>query len=217
MQQDKALLRLGEETLLGRAVRRLQGMGFAVVVSGHAGAAEAGVEQVPRITDRFADAGPLAGLEAVLTHRGHQAEQLGEAEALVLFVPVDVPLLPDAFFDLLWQRALHSGAWATVPWSLGRQQPLCAVYDARLAAPLAVALKAGERKVLRALEQAVPAGGFDQFSAERVTVGLRGSGWPAPHQWFQNANTRQDWDALRQAWAGQRAGGKSALVLQPRI
>lgn len=217
MQRDKALLQLGGQTLLERGVLRLQGMGFATAISGRAGLsaeADAGAE---RIADGIPDAGPLAGVAAVLAHFGAEAERLGDAEALVMFVPVDVPLLPNVFVEWLWERALRSGAWATMPWSLGRPQPLCAVLDTRLGPLLTRMLELGERRVVRALEQAAPTGSFDQFAVERVASAGGVRVGPALHQWFMNANTPQEWHALQQVAANENTQRNSGGVALPRI
>ncbi len=184
MGRDKTRLTLGGLTLLERALELLRDAGFT---PGIAGLRAPVAFNIPVITDNFPDAGPLAGIEAALGSLAQEPPQP------VLFVPVDLPLLPPSFLFELWERAQRSGALATVPWANGRPQPLCAVYRTELAEGLREALAREDRKVMRVLNRLVPPSRFDGFPVEAV-ASLRG--WHAAHRWFWNLNTPGDWDAL---------------------
>jgi molybdopterin-guanine dinucleotide biosynthesis protein A len=125
---DKAALRLGAETLLARAVRRLATVCRPVIVVA-AGAGSYPGCPVRIVPDRWPGAGPLAGLatglRAVAAGRGAQ----GVRAALVA---VDLPFLVPALLQDLVARARHCDA--VVPVVRGQAQPLCAVYAARVAA-----------------------------------------------------------------------------------
>jgi molybdopterin-guanine dinucleotide biosynthesis protein A len=199
MGSNKACLRLGGVTLLERAVATAREAGFTVSVC--LGTADLPADlrlPVPTVTDRLPDQGPLGGISAALDSLSAEPDQP------VLFLPVDVPLLPAVFLRWLWNRADGSGASATIPRSAGRDQPLCAVYTTRLAAPIRCALAAGERKVIRAITQGMPENqpgwqldqfDIDQFDMEEVAPLISRH---LSHLWFTNVNTPQDWAALQQ-------------------
>jgi len=88
MGQDKALLKLENETLLDRAQRILREAGAAkVMISG--GSREQG------IADYFEQVGPLGGIHAVLRKTALD----------IIVIPVDMPLLT---FDMLKRLLPHS-------------------------------------------------------------------------------------------------------------
>ena len=184
MGRDKSQLTLGGLTLLERALNLLRRAGFTPSVAGLRTSVPC---RAPNVADRFPSSGPLAGMEAAL------ASIAGPPQP-VLFVPVDLPLLPAAFLETLFHRAESSGALATVPLLGGQPQPLCAVYSSSLAPELREALGREDRKVMRVLEQLVPANRFDRFRVEALAT-LQN--WHAPHRWFWNANTPAEWDELR--------------------
>ena len=204
MGQDKARLLFpsspGGTTLLEHALETLRSAGFTVAVAGLRGEPAC---SAPYVRDAFIGCGPLGGMEAAL--RSLAAPQP------VLFVPVDLPLLPVDFLTVLWNRAQVTGAWATVPWFAGRPQPLCAVYDSRLASGIADALARGDRSVMHVLRQIVPEPRFDGFRVEALAPvhgqnhGLK-HGWAEPHQWFTNLNTPADWEALQSAVVSSESG-----------
>jgi molybdopterin-guanine dinucleotide biosynthesis protein A len=194
MGTDKAMLRLRSVTLLERACSTLEEAGFAVAVSvadaGSPAALQLAGSGIPIVRDKDPEQGPLGGIVAALESVASESQQP------VLFLPVDVPLLPPEFLLWLWRRAVSSGAAATIPAIHGREQPLCAVYRSKLAAPLRHALAGGERKVMRAISAAAAAGDLDRVSVEAVTPLM---GWYRPQLWFTNVNTPGDWAAVEQA------------------
>jgi molybdopterin-guanine dinucleotide biosynthesis protein A len=198
MGTDKAQLLLGGVTLLERAIATAQDAGFAVSVSvaGPASALTGRLSRagIPWVHDKYPEQGPLSGIEAALDSLVADTP-VSNPQQPVLFLPVDLPRIPAAFLRWLWSRALSTDALATIPRIDGREQPLCAVYAGTLAAPLRQALAGGERKVIRALRQAVPGNRLDRFHVETVAPLL---GWQRPQYWFTNVNTPEDWVALQQ-------------------
>ncbi len=191
MGRDKALLPFDGTSLLEHSLDKLRRAGLIPAV---AGAPEGMTTSAPLIPDRWKDCGPLGGIEAALRSLAAQPPQP------VLFLPVDLPLLPVAFLSLLCERAQATAAWATVPSVASRPQPLCAVYSSALAPGLAAALDQGGRKVMQVLEQRVPPSRFDLFRVEAL-VPLE-----SPHRWFTNLNTPADW-AVLQSTLGERVPG----------
>jgi len=196
MGRDKAQLPFRDTTLLKHALGTLRSAGFTPAVAGLRGDETLISPCVaPCIPDTFVDAGPLGGIEAALRSLSDQPPQP------VLFVPVDLPLLPKEFLEILFERAAHSGAWATIPFATGRPQPLCAVYDSSLAGGIAKALANGDRKVMRVLRKLAPGQHFDSMRVEAL-VPLHH--WKDAHRWFTNLNTPADWEALASATAEQK-------------
>ncbi len=195
MGRDKAGLPFGPGNLLGHMLGTLREAGFEAEVAGlPAGAPAPACTRC--IYDRYPAAGPLAGIEAAL----HSLA--GEQPQPVLFVPVDLPLLPPVFLQLLWSRAAHTGAWATVPFALGRPQPLCAVYSSSLADGFAQALTGGHRKMMSVVQALAAGSHFDALPVEALAP-LHG--WTGTHRWFTNLNTPADWNALAFAGSGAEA------------
>jgi molybdopterin-guanine dinucleotide biosynthesis protein A len=187
MGRDKAMLTLGGRSLIERAVEQLREVGCRPVISGSrpdlAGYA-------PVLPDLRPGCGPLGGIEAALSVA---------PGAAVLFVPVDLPLLPTQFLSLLLERSERTGALATIPVLGGRPQPLCAVYRASLLPGIRAALDAGEYKVMRVLEALTSTRERDFFAVEAVLAArsdLFGHARRPMYRWFANINTPQDLLAL---------------------
>lgn len=218
MLRDKARLPFAGNTLLAHALNRLQGLGFHAQLAGAPANASQGPQNPPSIPDNYPGSGPLAGIEAALTYvTQHHSKPVN-----VLFLPVDVPLLPSALLAYLWQRARQSGALATIPFAGGRPQPLCAVYNTALAPFLRNALQADQRKVMHVLaaataQQPIPQP-IDSFSVEAL-LSANPSAIPsagnsaALHLWFTNLNTPQDWSYFQ----SQHLPGPSGQTSPTRI
>ncbi len=185
MGRDKALLLLDGVPLIVHALASLRRLGLQPVIAG-ARADLAG--HAPFVADLHPGCGPLGGIEAALA-------ATSSAEQAVLFLPVDLPLLPVAFLSLLVQRAEQTGAHATIPMVAGRAQPLCAVYRAALLPGITAALQAGDYKVLRVIQSLTSSVTRDLFQAEAAIAAqstlLDNSQQPL-HRWFHNLNTAQD-------------------------
>ena len=184
MGRDKAQLVLGGQSLLDRALGLLRAAGFRPAVAGLRAPVAC---SAPCVHDLTPDAGPLGGIEAALASLANEPAQP------VVFLPVDLPLLPTVLLRALSDRAEHSGALATVPYAGGRPQPLCAVYSSSLASGIGEALRRGDRKVMRVLSRLAPGSSFDRFRVEALAAS---QGWQAVHRWFWNVNTSQDLDAV---------------------
>lgn len=188
MGRSKAQLSWGGATFLEHTLGMLSRAGFTPAVAGLREPAACGF---PVVADRFEDSGPLGGIEAGL-------RSLGEAaDVSVLFMAVDLPRMPPELPRLLWDRAAATGALATVPSIGGRAQPLCAVYHSSLAKGIGEALKSGDRKVMRVMQQLAPRS-FDVFRVEALAPAL---GWTGTHTWFANLNTPADLAHLRSGFA----------------
>lgn len=116
MGQNKAWLRLGEESFLERILSRLSG--FSEILISAAGEAAYARLGFPVIPDLYPGTGPLGGVYSAL-----QACR----SPYLLVLGCDKPLFETALGVYLTDRA--EGFDATVPITRdGRPQPLCAVY-----------------------------------------------------------------------------------------
>ena len=98
MGTDKAILRIGNESLLRRARRTLQEAGCGLIsVSGH-GRQDWSDDIIP---DQFRNMGPVGGIVSALCW----AVENAIPDSRLLFVPVDAPLLSTALLTSLCETA----------------------------------------------------------------------------------------------------------------
>jgi molybdopterin-guanine dinucleotide biosynthesis protein A len=144
MGQDKALLTLGGEPLVQRAVRKLSAICAEVAIAGS-------TEDLARfgrvIPDKSPDCGPLGGIVSALEQSSFEWN---------LFLPVDAPFVPVSTLKaLLCMAAGFPSVCVCVMGRVqGRMQPLCAVYSRKALGVLQQELAGGRWKVLSAIEAA---------------------------------------------------------------
>lgn len=175
---DKALLRLGGETLLARAIGRLAPQCPAgVVVSANGDPARLETD-LPVLPDPLPDRpGPLAGLLAALEFAAARS-----GATLVLTSAVDVPFVPADLVSRLAQARERTGAAVACARAGGRAHFIQALWPVGLREDLRVALTAGERRV--------------EAFAQRH--GLTYADWlPGSTDPFHNVNTPEDLAAAR--------------------
>jgi molybdopterin-guanine dinucleotide biosynthesis protein A len=137
MGADKASLRLGQESLLDRALRLARTVTEDVRIIGEA-TKFAGIAAGRVIEDIYRERGPLGGIHAALSNT---------ASDLNLMFAVDMPLMKPEFLAYLITQARESGATVTVPNAGGGFQPLCAVYGRKFAEIAEASLQAGKNKI----------------------------------------------------------------------
>ena len=137
MGQCKAELVLGGETLLARTVRQLADCSELWLSANDPKLAEG--LPVRLAVDRYPGAGPLAGLEAVLS--------AAVCDALVC-VPCDLPNLTADVPRMLAERFSPELDALVLADSGGRLHPLCGVYHRRALPAIRRQLEQGERRVL---------------------------------------------------------------------
>lgn len=135
MGSDKALLKVGGETLLSRALKLASTVTQDLRIVGDK---QNFGTYGPVIEDVYRDRGPLGGIHAAL--RSSPAE-------LSLMLAVDLPFVEPQFLEYLISQAQDSGAVVTVPRAGGRWQPLCAVYRRAFLEVAEPALREGENKI----------------------------------------------------------------------
>ncbi|ACO33721.1 MULTISPECIES: molybdenum cofactor guanylyltransferase [Acidobacterium] len=181
MGQDKALLPIHGQPLVEQMLARLRALGLEATICGNRPDLAAYATILP---DAAEACGPLGGITAAL--------EASPAE-LNLVLAVDLPALPVEFLRWLTLRAALTGAPATIPYALGRPQPLCAVYHRNLAPGLRQSLASGDYRIMSAVHRV--ASRIDTFMVEQVAAaGAFSLTPPLPpvYTWFRNLNTPQD-------------------------
>ena len=206
MGQSKAALRLGGQTLVEIAARKLQPFCDDVVVVW--GERDLGPVGDRTIRDLHPGCGPIGGMEAAL---GDLREQ---GASWAMFVPVDMPLVPPRLLGSLVNRWLTDPTLRRVCLAEvgGRVQPLLSLLHAEIRPYLQRSVAAGTYKVAPALFAA--AGDLartrglaieDTLEIVRPEAADAGLGWtPTAEErrterlWFQNANTPAEFQEMEQ-------------------
>jgi len=167
--RDKAFLRLGEETLLARVMRRLSPQVDALVVNANGDAARFGATGVTVVPDGVeGNAGPLAGVLAGMDHAAATGHDW------IVTVAVDTPFFPTDLAARLGEVAHRTGApvvLAATPDPVRGllRHPTFGLWRVDLRDDLRAALGAGVRKVVAWTDRhdaaicAFPAEPFDPF------------------------------------------------------
>jgi molybdenum cofactor guanylyltransferase len=174
MGSDKALLSLGGQTLLERALQTAAAVAERIVI---VGPKQRYVAFGDVIEDVYAGCGPLGGIHAALAAANTD---------LNLMLSVDIPLMTADFLGWLVHRAKTAEAMIVVPDALGGPQPLCAIYRREVRSLAEQALQNGDYKIGRLFSR-VPT----RYIMEQEIVS---SGFSADI--FRNLNTRQEYDEL---------------------
>ena len=185
MGQNKALMRLGDETLIARTLKRLQSVTDEAILISNAPNlyTELGVRVYE---DLVPNTGVLGGVYTGLSYAGNNA---------VLCVACDMPLLqPNLLTYLLSVLGEHD---AVVPYTRDvndgnpKLQTLCAVYSRRCAQVIRQMLDEGELR-LHALCDRVPV---------RMVPPDEWRGFDPKGLSFVNINTREDFERVREILA----------------
>jgi molybdenum cofactor guanylyltransferase len=135
MGTEKALIELGGQTLLARALALVTGVTPRVRILGSKARFGAFGEVVE---DEFPDHGPLGGIHAAL--RASRSE-------LNLILAMDMPFVERRLLQYLVREAQKHDAAVTVPRPGGNWQPLCAIYRRSFADLAQDALQRGRNKI----------------------------------------------------------------------
>ena len=175
MGSDKALLPLGSENLLQRALQTIGAVCENPVIVGDSGRyGDFGAV----VEDRVPGCGPLGGIHAALS--------VSRTDRNVI-LSVDTPLMSTEFLRWLVGCSARGDELAFVPQTKGRTQPLCAVYRKALLPVVERALAAGEFKVDRVFTQ-VPTRYLSD--AEIHAAGF-------DNEIFDNVNTPDEYERLK--------------------
>jgi molybdenum cofactor guanylyltransferase len=176
MGTDKALIELDGKPLIEHAVAKLREICTEVyILSSKAELAQ----YAPLVPDLRLGCGPLAGIEAALTH-----STLGWN----LLLPVDLPFVPVQYLRR-WLERITSDSRAQVAYCEvdGKPHPALLLIRREMRPRITAALERGEHKLLAALEAAAG-------EAELRVESLTGADAQC---WFANLNTPADLDLAR--------------------
>jgi molybdenum cofactor guanylyltransferase len=175
MGADKALLVLGNEKLLQRAMRIVAAVCPEPIIVGdpvlYGGFGTA-------VADRVPGCGPLGGIHTALCVTTSRRN---------LILSVDMPRMTTEFLRWLVNKSAGGDELATVPQVAGRNQPLCAVYRRKLLPVIEESIGAGEYKVDRSFAK-VPT----RYLSEKE---VNAAGFSADI--FANVNTPEDFELLK--------------------
>ena len=175
MGADKALLSLGAENLLQRALRIVAAVCPEPIIVGDPNRYGAFGEV---IDDLVPGCGPLGGIHAALNASGSDRN---------LILSVDMPSMTPEFLRWLVEESARSEALVTVPQPAGRSQPLCAVYRRGMLPVIDKAIAAGEYKVDRT---------FSLVPTRYLSDGeIRAAGFS--RDIFANVNTPEEFGAIK--------------------
>lgn len=134
MGQDKALIELGGQTLLERAVIFCRSFASEVLISSDS--EDHQIEGIKRIPDMFKDCGPISGIYSCLKVSSHDWN---------FVLSVDAPFVKKEFVDLLVKSATDFEA--IVPVHHGKKEPLIALYSKKTIPQFEQKIKAGNFKL----------------------------------------------------------------------
>lgn len=170
MGTDKAWLRVAGRPLISRQIELARAVGAAEVFISGRPEVDYSQTECPVLFDRFACAGPLAGIERALG---------ACSESLLLVLPVDLPALDETTLaTLLVECSLVTGAIPTLD---GQIEPLVAFYP-KSAHPISVSLLTSGQNAVRDFAVAC----VNRKQAVLVPFGLESG--PV----FQNCNSPSD-------------------------
>ena len=136
MGRNKALLALGDTTIIGALYRTLAAIFPEVIIVTNTPEEYAGIP-CRTVADIFPGAGSIAGLHAALAHSRTER---------IFVAACDMPLVSEELIRALC--AMDGWEDALIPFSDGGQEPLHAVYARSSLAEIQGALERGEKKIL---------------------------------------------------------------------
>jgi molybdopterin-guanine dinucleotide biosynthesis protein A len=139
MGTDKASLPWGGATLLARAVEVLREVADPVLLAVGVANRYPAV-RAPRVYDRRAGAGPLAGLEAALAWAEGRDEWC-------CVLACDMPLVSAGLFRALLARCERAHLQVCLAATRSGDEPLCAVVHASCSSAVSAALERGDRRL----------------------------------------------------------------------
>ena len=130
---DKAAIRLGDQTLLCRAVERLSGQAEPLAINTNGDPSRFSLQDLPVIADIMpGHAGPLAGIHAGMVW----ASSLHTTPAYVVSVPVDTPFFPRNLVARLTEASARNGGSVALAASPSGTHPVFGLWPVALAAEL---------------------------------------------------------------------------------
>lgn len=186
MGEDKALLRFCGRPMVEIAVEKLRGFCAEVGIAGNR---EDLAEFAPVVPETRVAVGPAAGVEAGLR---------ASAQPWALFMPVDVPLIPEELLRRWAAAVLEMDGVVASNLYYGRNQPAFCMLRRECLGRFSEAIEAGERRLGVLLDRASE--GFLWTHDLDELYGENGPALEVREWWFKNVNTPQDL-VETEAWA----------------
>jgi molybdopterin-guanine dinucleotide biosynthesis protein A len=202
MGEDKALVRFCGRPMVEIAVQKLRGFCADVGIAGNR---DDLAEYAPVVREMRQDVGPAAGIEAGLR---------AAKQPWVMFIPVDVPLVPGDLLRRWFEEALRVGMTVSFLGMGGKQPAFCLLRRDSLGS-FTESLDDGERRLEVLLHLSAKADGDDSWMYDEYEL-YGGIEDPAPDEetlerWFMNVNTPQDL-ADAEAWALSMPEGGCGVI-----
>lgn len=170
MGRDKAFIPIHGQTLVAHQAALLRSLGIDdLIISGRPDVDYA-IPDARLVTDTLTDAGPLAGLAAILT---------AARQPWVLVLAVDLPKLTPTYLQTLLD--IGAGRIGVVPHGPRGYEPLAALYPRGLLPRVEAALAEGRLSLQHLIDKSV-----QQADLKKVEIS------PADLPQFANWNTPQD-------------------------
>jgi molybdopterin-guanine dinucleotide biosynthesis protein A len=176
MGTDKALLEIGGRPLVAHAVEKLR----TICPDVHILSSNTALRIfAPLVQDLHPGCGPIAGIEAALSHSRAEWN---------LIVPVDLPFVPSEFLWGWVRRVLEREGTRVAYFDVaGRAQPTLILIHREAMRHISAAIERGEYKLLPALEAAGDGGSLHvEFVSEAEA-----------QVWFANLNTPEEFELAR--------------------
>jgi molybdopterin-guanine dinucleotide biosynthesis protein A len=186
MGEDKALLRFCGRPMVEIAVEKLWGFCGEVTIAGNR---EDLAGFAPVVRETRVDVGPAAGIEAGLA---------AARQEWAMFIPVDVPLVPEELLRRWAEMLLTMEGIVASDLYYERDQPAFSMLRRECLGRFSEALDGGERRLGELLR------GASEGCEWKFDIGMlyevNPPGRPISDWWFKNVNTPEDL-AEAEAWA----------------
>lgn len=170
MGRDKAFVSIHGQTLVAHQAALLRSLGIDDLILSGRPEIDYGIPDARLVTDTVPDAGPLAGLAAILNAARHP---------WVLVLAVDLPKLTPAYLQTLLN--VGAGRIGVVPHGPHGYEPLAALYPRSLLPRVETALAAGRRSLQNLIAESVQLADLNKVEIDATDLPL-----------FANWNTPQD-------------------------
>jgi molybdopterin-guanine dinucleotide biosynthesis protein A len=198
MGEDKALLRFCGRPMVEIAVEKLREFCAEVSIAGNR---DDLAQYAPVVHEERANVGPAAGVEAGLR---------AATQPWVMFIPVDVPLLPAELLGRWAKAVIQREGLAGSNLYYGIDQPAFCMLRRDCANQFSAALEGGERRLSKLLSVTTKGSHWVQDRDEMdASDGYLSTEVPT-NRWFMNLNTREEL-AEAEAWARAQPVGRRGL------
>jgi len=178
MGTDKATLKFCGRPMVGIAVEKLRGFCMEVGIAGNR---EDLARFAPVVHEERVEVGPGAGVEAGLK---------AATQEWVLFVPMDVPLVPEELLRRWAEAVLRMDGIVASHLNCGREQPTFCILRRDCVPRFSAALDAGERRLGMLLRMASE--GSHRVHGVEDLYGEDAPDLETSRRWFLNVNTPQE-------------------------